>query len=269
MAILKFIRDSWIVFEREAKNYWRWKLHFVFDAVFPLLESILFLLVWSAVLAGGFVGFGDITRENYVGYILTGMVVWSFMGITLRGDFIYGFIEEKHRRTIQYLFASPLSKMAVPYGRLILPIIRSSYKALLIIGLGLLFGFVFQGNIILIILILLVSFMIFSGIGSIIAGLAAWREDFADLSWLFAYIVEISAGIFFPLQILPEAIRNFLYMMPHVQAVQAMRMVTLQNASFAQVLPYLIPLVILGVVTTIIARLIFRFIERKAFLVGI
>ena len=266
---LKFVRDALIVFERECKHYWRWKLHFLFDAVYPLLDAILFLLIWGTILLGGFTGFGGMTKENYIGYILSGMVIWAFIGITLRGDFVYGFVEEKHRRTIQYLFASPINRMSIPYGRTILPILRASYRALVLVVLGLIFGFVFQGNILLIILVILVTFFVFSGFGSIISGLAAWREDLADLSWLFSYVIEISAGIYFPLQILPEGIRNFLMMLPQAQAVQAMRMVTLQNATFIDILPYLIPLVILGVATIIIAKFTYKFIEKKAFLVGI
>jgi ABC-2 type transport system permease protein len=265
----KFFRDTMIVFEREAKDYWRWKLHFFFDAIYPMLDAILFLLIWGAILLGGFAGLGGLTKENYIGYILSGMVIWAFIGVTLRGDFVYGFVEEKHRRTIQYLFASPINRMAIPYGRTILPILRATYRALILVGLGLLFGFTFQGNILLAAFIILVTFLVFSGFGSIIAGLSTWREDLADLSWMFSYMIEISAGVYFPLQILPDNIRNILMILPQAQAVQAIRMVTLQNATFFDILPYTVPLIIIGIATAVVGRFVYKFIEKKAFLVGI
>ncbi|MEM2583026.1 MAG: ABC transporter permease [Candidatus Thermoplasmatota archaeon] len=266
---MRIFRDIFIVFQKEAKEYWRWKLHIVFDAFFPLLDTLLFILVWRAILKGGFEGYGMITKENYVGFLISGMIVWSFARNYLSGEFTRIFVEEKHRRTIPYLLSSPISRIAIPYGKSLFPLIRSFFNSTILILAGISLGFVFKGNPLLIFLIILLTFITFSGIGLTIAALGSWREDIADSGWLIYYIFEITAGIYFPLDILPQNIKNIFFSLPQAQAVHAMRMVVLGNACFGDIIPYLLSLSFYAVVMIVIAILAFRFVERKAMLVGI
>jgi ABC-2 type transport system permease protein len=266
---MKFFKDVFIVFQKELKEYYRWKLHIPFDIIFPLLDILLFVLVWGAILKGGFEGYGMMTRENYIGFLLSGMVLWSFARHCLGGDFSHTFVEEKHRRTIQYLLASPISRISIPYGKSVLPIFRSIFNSVILITVGLFLGFVFKGNLFLIILIICLTFLTFSGVGLTLAALGSWREDFADMSWLISYSLEISAGIYFPIEVLPENIKNIFMAFPQVQAVQAMRMVVLQDATLTQLLPFLIPLTFSAIIMIAIAFFAFKFVERKAILVGI
>jgi ABC-2 type transport system permease protein len=266
---MRFLEDILIVFRRDLKEYYRWKLHLVFDVLFPLLDVILFTLVWGSILGGGFQGYGMMTKENYIGFLLSGMVLWTFVRHCIGGEFTHIFVEEKHRRTIQYLLASPINRISIPYGKSIMPILRATFNSVVLILVGLTLGFVFGGNIFLIILIIGLTFLTFSGVGLTLAALGAWREDFADMGWLISYSLEISAGIYFPIDILPANIKNILMYFPQTQAVQAMRMLVIQNASLVQLLPFLIPLIFSSTIMIIIALFAFKFVERKAILVGI
>ncbi|MBC7081371.1 MAG: ABC transporter permease [Thermoplasmatales archaeon] len=266
---MRIFKDILIVFQKEVKEYWRWKLHIVFDAFFPLLDTLLFILVWSAILKGGFERYGMITRENYIGFLISGMIVWSFARNYLSGEFTRIFVEEKHRRTIQYLLSSPINRMAIPYGKSLLPVLRSLFNSTILISVGISLGFIFKGNPLLIFLIIFLTFLTFSGIGLTIAALGSWREDIADSGWLIYYIFEITAGIYFPLDILPQKLRIIFFALPQAQAVQAMRLVVLENAGLNEILPFLLPLAFYSFFMIIFAYLAFRFVERKAMLVGI
>jgi ABC-type polysaccharide/polyol phosphate export permease len=257
------------MFQRDLKEYYRWKLHLLFDTAFPILDVLLFVLVWGAILKGGFQGYGSMTKENYIGFLISGIMLWGFARQCVGGQFSHIFIEEKHSRTIQYLLASPISRISIPYGKSILPIFRSIFNSVVLIIVGLFLGFVFKGNPLLILLIIALTFLIFSGVGLTLAALGSWREDFADMGWLISYILEISAGIYYPIEVLPANIRDFLMSFPQTQAIQAMRMVVLQDATFVQLLPYLIPLTISAITMVVIAFFAFKFVERKAILVGI
>lgn len=266
---MRFFKDTFIVFQRDFKDYYRWKLHIPFDILFPLLDILLFVLVWGSIIQGGFQGYGIMTKDNYIGFLLSGMILWSFARHCLGGDFTHIFVEEKHRRTIQYLLASPISRMSIPYGKAVLPVIRSIFNSSVLIIVGILLGFVFRGNFFLIVLIIALTFLTFSGVGLTLAALGSWREDIADMTYLVSYILEISGGIYYPIDILPANVKNILMAFPHTQAIQAMRMVVLQDAGLAQILPLLIPLTISAVVMITLAFFAFKFVERKAILVGI
>ncbi|MBC7128637.1 MAG: ABC transporter permease [Thermoplasmatales archaeon] len=266
---MRIFKDIFIVFQKEIKEYWRWKLHIVFDAFFPLLDTVLFIIIWSAILKGGFEGYGMITKENYIGFLISGMIVWSFARNYLSGEFTRIFVEEKHRRTIQYLLSSPINRMAIPYGKSLLPVLRSIFNSIILISVGLSLGFVFKGNPFLILLIIFLTFLTFSGIGLTIAALGSWREDIADSGWLIYYIFEITAGIYFPLDILPGNIKNIFFALPQAQAVQAMRMLVLENAGIYDILPFILALAFYSLVMIFCAFFAFRFVERKAMLVGI
>ncbi len=266
--MMDFLRDVFTVFRRNWKEYLRWKLYILFDVGFPVLDALVFIVVWSAIFQTG-ISIGEWDKSNFVGYLISGLVVWSFMSQFLSGNFIQVFVDEKHRRTIQYLLASRINRAAIPYGYAIMPLIRAAYSSLALIAMGYLFGFMFQGNLVLSILIIaLASFMI-SGMSLCIAALGAWREDIAELRWIFNWVLEISAGVFFPMSIIPERIKSFINLLPTTQAVQAVRDVMLNNASLATVLPTLLSLSAYAIVFTSLALLAFRFVEKKAMMVGI
>ena len=159
--------------------------------------------------------------------------------------------------------------MAIPYGISVLPILRALYSSAVLLLLGLAFGYVFNANLLLVSLIVILMAALFSGIGLTLAALGSWREDIPDLRWILNYVLQIGAGVFFPISILPEGIKNVLLSLPSTQAVQAIRLVVLEDASFVQLLPLLIPLTIATIIMGVIAMLAFRFVERRAILVGI
>jgi ABC-type polysaccharide/polyol phosphate export permease len=267
---MKLLTDMFIIFWRDIRHYVRWKLHFVFDIIFPLLDFIVFMVVWSAILKGGFEGIGMLNSQTYIIFLLSGFILWRFIDVALGRDVTHSFIREKYRQTMPYLLTSPISTLAIPYGTCILALIRSSYSSVILLVIGLLFFNLFvQGNIFLTMLIIFLTFLGFSGIGLVIAALASWREDFADLSYLLSYILMIASGISFPLEILPENIKNILMIIPSSQAAYAIRAILIENAGFVELLPIMFNLLIFSAITLSMAVFSFKFVKKKAMLIGI
>ncbi len=267
---MNFFHDTYIIFRKNLKQYLRWKLHLVFDIVFPLLDLILFILVWRAILSGGFKEIGYLNPKNYVAYLLSGLLLWRFVDTALSGEVTHSFIREKYWRTSPYLLISPINRLAIPYGMCLLSLIRAVYSGFILLFVGILFfNFSSQGNLLLALLVIFLTFLGFSGIGLIIAGLASWREDFADLTYVINYVLMIASGVFFPLEILPESFRNGLLLLPSSQAVNAIRAIVIRNAGIAEILPTLAYLALFSIISLGIAALIFKLVQRKAMLIGI
>ncbi len=267
---MRLFYDMYHVFRRDLKGYWRWKLHIFFDTIVPIIDIALFLLVWSVIIRGGFQGIGLLNKDNYVAYLFSGFILWNFINTPFTHDFVHSFIREKHWKTIEYIYISPLKKLSLPYGISILPLLRSIYSTTVLLLIGFLFfGFSIQGNIPLIAVIVLLTFIGFSGLGLIIAALASWREDFADISWVINYVLSIASGVYFPLEALPNNIKSALSFLPSTQAVNAVRGIILQDLGINELLPVIIGLGVFGIISISVAILVYKFVERKVMLIGI
>jgi ABC-2 type transport system permease protein len=267
---MRFFYDMYHVFRRDLKSYWRWKLHILFDTIVPIVDIALFLLVWSVIIGGGFEGVGMLNKDNYIAYLFSGFILWNFVNTPFTHDFVHSFIREKHWKTIEYIFISPLKKFSLPYGISILPLLRSIYSTIILLIIGFLFfGFSIKGDFLSIVLIVLLTFLGFSGVGLMISALASWREDFADVSWLINYILSIASGVYFPLEALPTNIKNFLMLLPSTKAVYAVRAIILQGVGIMELLPTILGLIVFGIISIFLAILVYRFVERKVMLIGI
>ena len=160
---MRFFYDMYHVFRRDLKSYWRWKLHILFDTIVPIVDIALFLLVWSVIIGGGFEGVGMLNKDNYIAYLFSGFILWNFVNTPFTHDFVHSFIREKHWKTIEYIFISPLKKFSLPYGISILPLLRSIYSTIILLIIGFLFfGFSIKGDFLSIVLIVLM--LIFSAV---------------------------------------------------------------------------------------------------------
>jgi len=267
---MRFFKDMLLIGVKEVKGYYRWELNYFWDMIYPVLDLVLFVTVWYAIFQGGFQSVGILNKENFIGFLLSGILAFQFIYSPLSSQFTQSFIREKYRRTLQNLLISPISRISIPYGKSLLSLVRSTYSTVILIIFSALFlGFNLTGNFILGIFLFLLTFVSFSGLGLILASLGAWREDIASLSWLISYILEISSGVYYPIEALPQNIKEILMLIPSTQAVTAARLIFLKNATFMQVLPHLTYISIFGIITMCLAIICFKFVEKKAMLIGI
>ena len=75
--MIEFLKDVYVIFAKTLKEYYRWKLHFVYDSVFPLLDGFLYIVIWGAILASG-VAVGILRPDNYIAFLLSGLILWNF-----------------------------------------------------------------------------------------------------------------------------------------------------------------------------------------------
>src|SRR4030042_5793603 len=99
---MRFFRDLLIMLVAEIKIYYRWKERVVWDVIFALIAFLGFVLVWRAVLLGGFQGLGDLTAENYVTFLLSGSMMWVVISQGIGWQMAFAFTEDKHGRVLPY-----------------------------------------------------------------------------------------------------------------------------------------------------------------------
>lgn len=267
---MRFFRDLSLCFVLELKRFYRWKERIVWDIAGAVVMFFAFILVWRAVLMGGFEGIGNLTRETYITFLLSGSIFWEIIMVNIGGNMGNAFVKDKYQKTLSYILISPLNKISYLYGKLGTALIRSLINtgAVLLIAV-LFFDFTFEGSILLALGMAGLTFMAFSGFGLVIASLGAWREGFADFSIILTDILYLFSGVHYPIQVFPEGLRNAVSLLPTTQAIESIRAIGLHGAGFMDLLPQITYIGSLAILTPVFGYLIFRWVKNKAMLIGV
>jgi len=267
---MRFFKDMSIMFVTEIKRYYRWKERIIWDVLFTLIAFFGFILVWRTVIMGGFQGVGDLTSGNYITFLLTGSLIWVVISQGIGWQITFAFKEDKHRRVLPYILISPLNKISYLYGKLGVGLVRVILSNAIIIIIALFaFDFTYKGSLMLTLLFFILTFIAFSGIGLIIASLAAVREGIADFSFVLVQLLYLLSGVYYPIEVFPESMRSIVFLLPTTQAINAARAIGLHGAGLFDIMPQIIYLGVLAIVTPILGYLTFRWVKNRAMLIGI
>ena len=267
---MRFFKDLKISFVMEIRRYYRWKERVIWDILGAIIMFFGFMLVWRAILMGGFEGVGDLTAENYVTFILCGSVLWEVITQSMGWQMVQAFVSDKHRRVLPYIMISPLDKISYLYGKVGVGMVRFLITNTILLAIAsLLFNFSFNGSIFLAGLIFVVSFLSFSGIGLILASLAAWREGIGNIGVVVTEILYLMSGVHYPIEVFPKQIKGLVSLLPTTQAIHALRMVGLYGYGVSELSNQLIYLGSLAIIFPILGYIIFTKIKNRAMLIGI
>lgn len=265
---MRFFKDLKTMSVAEIKRYFRWRERILWEILGSLIGFISFILVWRAVLMGGFQGLGGLTRDNYITFLLSGSLLWAVIHVNFRMS--GAFVREKQRKTLPNLMISPVNKLSYLFGKLSVGLTRVFIRDVsIVLVAAAFFSFSIEGNPLLILLIFAITFIGFSGIGIMVASLAAWREGFRDASMVIQEALYLVSGVHYPIEVFPENIKNVVYWLPTTQAINVVRAVGLRGAGFSDISFALGYIGLFSVVSIILGYLAFRWAKNKAMLIGI
>ena len=137
---------------------------------------------------------------------------------------------------------------------------------LLISGIefALLFGVRYEGNLLLVILMLVAAIPSIYGLGFAFASLVITMKEANAFVFLVRGVVMIFCGITFPLNVLPGWMQGIAALLPQTYIIHGIRSAALSGADLPALLPDLIALLIFGVVWLAIGYTTFNWMERRA-----
>ena len=260
-ALSAIIRREWIVFKR----YPSWIIALV---IWPIIFPAAYILSARA-LAGpdgsGLAVFNQATGTgNYLGFIAIGTTVWMWqnvvlwnVGFALRNDQLHG--------TLETNWMSPTWRFSFLLGSSVTQLV-SMGMFLLISGIefALLFGVRYEGNLLLVILMLVAAIPSIYGLGFAFASLVITMKEANAFVFLVRGVVMIFCGITFPLNVLPGWMQGIAALLPQTYIIHGIRSAALAGADLPELLPDLIALLIFGVVWLAIGYTTFNWMERRA-----
>ncbi len=157
-------------------------------------------------------------------FVLVGVVVWNFYDLTQRAV-TYGMTYDMWSNSLKHglVNASGIKEFIIGnsfYGLL------TSYLVVIFVGIaGLLaFGFNIFGAGIVLAISLLPVFLFATAIGLLIDSLMITRgHNWMSLIWSISGVIMIFSGVFYPVDILPEAVKFLALSFPTTYSINALR----------------------------------------------
>lgn len=227
MSAISGFRDGWIVTKRNLYRYIRLPQLIVFSSIQPIMFLTLFNFVF-----GGAIGATTAEGGKYINFLLPGILVQTILfgalqtGIGLSRDLNAGIIDR---------FRSlPMSRSAVLTGRTTADLMRNVTTALILLGMGFVYGFRFSNgalDAVLMILMIVAFGYAFSWVAAFV-GLLVKDEETAQLAgFLFIFPLTFASATFVPTQTMPTWLQKFANNQPVTFAVEAARHFATGSAS--------------------------------------
>ncbi len=254
------VRREWTIFTR----YPSWIVSML---VWPIIFPLVYIL-GARALAGpqgnGLAVFQQKTGiDDYIGFIAIGTTIWMWQNIVL---WEVGLVlrREQLRGTLEANWMSPAWRFSLLLGASMV----QAFGMLLffttsVIEFTLIFGMRFNGNPLLMGLMLLVCVPSIYGLGIGFASLVIAAKEANVLVMLVRSLVMIFCGISFPLSVLPGWMQGVAAWLPQTYMIDGMRLAVLGGADLAALWPNIRILLLFGAVWLAIGYSAFVVMERR------
>jgi ABC-2 type transport system permease protein len=243
-----------------VKRYWAWEIVFL---IYSVAHALVIGFIGAAM---GLMGGPVEQTQQLVLYLLIGSLVWSYLAVTF--DIVAETIAwERWEGTIEYTFMAPVHRtthllgtvtFAVVYGLLRTAVILVVVTRFFELDLS-------RANLPAAFLVLVVASLGFVGLGITASILPLlFTERGMQMVIVSQSCILLVSGVFYPVEVMPAWMQTLSWFSPATYALVAARQALLEGAGVVQLLPQLVPLLLVGVVLIPIGLTIFGWAERYA-----
>lgn len=171
---------------------------------------------------------------SFTSVLFGAIIVWEFLGRIQQGVMV-AFFEDVWSHNFINLFASPLKTIEYLSGLVVASIFTGALGFGFVVGLaGLAFGFnIFKIGLALV-PFLLILFVFGVALGIFTAAVVLRFGPSAEwLAWPMLAVLSPLAGVFYPISVLPVALRFFARALPPAYVFESLRAIIINHASLA------------------------------------
>ncbi|MBT3233986.1 MAG: ABC transporter permease [Calditrichaeota bacterium] len=193
-------------------------------------------------------------------YMIPGILV---LLITLISAFLTGMavVKEKELGTLEQLMVSPLTPAQLIAGKTIPFVVLAYFELAVATTFAILwFKLPLVGSIPLLALCALVYLLVTLGVGLLVSTISNTQQQAMFTVWFFLIFGILMSGFFFPIENMPVIIQKITVINPLRYFIEIIRGIFLRGATFDDVLPNLLPMLVIGLV--IFSAAIMRFRKR-------
>jgi len=196
--------------------------------------------------------------SNYFEFVAPGIMAMTVMMSVMTG--LPGAIsQEKEVGTMDGMMVAPINRLSIILGKTLAQTARGLLQGgvLMILAIAL-FGVTIQGNLFLVIGLLLLGVFSFVGLGIVLTSFTSDQQTATMLMTTLMFPMMFLSGVFFPIQQMPWYMQDISKVLPLTYATDALRKVMVLGAAIPDISTDLTVLIAFGIVMTAIAVPVFR-----------
>jgi ABC-2 type transport system permease protein len=261
------LRAAYAFVERNAnliKRYWAWELVWLAYSIVNAL-SITFIGKASGEITG--VTIPPERINTFILYLMVGTLVWHYLSLVF--DLVSESIQwERWEGTIEYTFMAPISRLTHLLGQAAFAMIYGVLHTGVILVIVAMFFQVdlSQANPWTMLLIVIAGSTSFVGLGMFAAVLPLLSpEKGLQMTNIIKALVLLVSGVYYPVSVLPAVLQPLAKISPAAYMLEGMRAALLEGMGVGAAFgPYILPLLITGLITVPAGLYAFTRAERYA-----
>jgi ABC-2 type transport system permease protein len=196
--------------------------------------------------------------SNYFQFVAPGIIAMVVMMALMTG-LPHAISYEKDIGTLDGMLAAPISRLSIILGKVTAQTVRGMIQGFIILLLAVvLFGVVIEGNILLVIALIILTVFSFVGLGILITSFTENEETATMVMMTLMFPMMFLSGVFFPLQQMPWYMQDLAHFLPLTYATTALRKVMVLGADIPAVGTEILILIGFGIILLAIAVPMFR-----------
>jgi ABC-2 type transport system permease protein len=209
-----------------------YKLKFLLQ-VGGIFISTLMLFFLSRLVGTGVANQMEPYGGNYFAFVLIGVAFTDYLSVSL-GSFSGQIRSAQMMGTLEALLVTPTSVPTILFSSTLYNFSFTSVRVLLYLIIGV---SVFRLNLNITSLpaffvVMVLTILAFSGIGLLSAAFIIVFKQGSPISWVMGTASGLLGGVLYPVTVLPTWIQPYAYLLPITHALEAMRQVLLNGATF-------------------------------------
>ena len=213
-----------------------------------MIFNLFYFILFGSMFGGGTPSYLEPYQQDFIAYLITGSVGWSFLWSVMSGSSI-SIRSEMMMGTLESLL---LSSIKIP-TLVIAYTIFGCFLGLISVSIILLVGyFIFSATILFnlyTLLIFLLSTIMMAGFGMIFSGLTIWIKNIGNAIPLIQNISMFFSGVYFPITVLPPYLQKISKFIPFYYSIEGIR-ISIVNPSKS--MQYIFILIFLSIISILL-----------------
>ena len=232
---------SWADLRSEARRYY---MSYAWWLLEPLLEMLVFYLVFSVILSRG--------GPDFIQFLLIGLVAWKWFGTTVQhcGK---SMIDSRG-----LIMQTALPKIIFPTVFILTDTFKAFIVTMLIFILLFSTGFLPNQAYLALPLLLTTQFLLIMAVGYVLAAAVPFFPDLSILVSLLLRMLWFLSGVFFDPRKISENKQEIFFLNPMARLIDGYRGILLHERW-----PELMPLILVSLISIVIINLAYGFIKRN------
>lgn len=258
------MRKALAFLKRDYKSEVSYRLSF-FMQFFGIFFSVTIFFFVSKLFGKAVNPYLAAYGGDYFSFVLIGIAFSGFLGTGLR-TFASTISSAQSQGTLEAMLVTPTRLSAIIMFSSLWNFLFTAFNVFIYLLFGaLVFGVnLSKANVAVALLVLLLTILVFSGMGIISASFIMVLKRGDPINWLFGSASSLLGGTYFPITVLPAWLQKFAYLVPLFYALRAMRLAVLQGFTFGALAGDILALAAFAGIIIPLSMLCFKYAVKKA-----